>query len=153
MRIACSWCGKALPDNPSRDKSLESFLSHSICLFCMQKMNLFDEINGSIPYGLAVIDKDNKITSFETVSHISKNGGNSNILGKDYFEDFNPSLSVKSLKYKLSGLRRRKNDGQLELQYIISDNRNIHFTSVELTHFKNSGDTLINIKLIKKEEI
>ena len=87
-------------------------------------------------------------------SQIPKNGRkNGNIIGKDYFEEFNPALAIKSLKHKLSGLRRRKNDGQLELQYLITDDSNIHFSSVEMTHFKNTGNTMINMKLIKKEEL
>lgn len=155
--MACSWCSKILPQNAEANQSLERFLSHTICLLCMQKMELFDEISGSsidsaITYGQAVIDKDNKITSYETIDVSSDTELLDKPIGKDYFEEFNPTLSVKSLKYKLSGLRRRKTDGQFEVQYLIKDESNIHFTSIEMTHFKSSGDTLINMTLIKKEE-
>ncbi|MCE7736743.1 MAG: hypothetical protein GPJ54_17810 [Candidatus Heimdallarchaeota archaeon] len=156
--MACSWCNKIIPQNAETNQSLERSLSHTICLFCMHKMNLFDEINGSsidnsITYGQAVIDKDNIITSYETINVSSDMELLDNTIGKDYFEEFNPTLSVKSLKYKLSGLRRRKQDGQLELQYLIKDDSNIHFSSIEMTHFKSSGNTLINMTLIKKEEL
>lgn len=158
MIMACSWCNKILPQNTAANQSLERSLSHTICLLCMQKMELFDEINGysidsAITYGQAVIDKDNKITSYETINVTSDSEFLDKTIGKDYFEEFNPTLSVKSLKYKLSGLRRRKKDGQLEVQYLIKDEQNIHFTSIEMTHFKSSGDTLINMILIKKEEL
>lgn len=161
MRMACSWCNKILPQNLDANQSLERSLSHTICLHCMDKMNLFDGIDGSsidssLTYGQAVIDKDNKITSYETFDDRSIESDpeiRDSKIGKDYFEEFNPTLSVKSLKYKLSGLRRRKKDGQLELQYLIKDQANIHFSTIEMTHFKTSGDTLINMKLIKKEEI
>ena len=158
MQMGCSWCGKIIPQKNQVNQSLERSLSHTICLFCMNKMNLFDEIDGSlinssIPYGQVVIDKDNKVTSYETFNVPLNQEVKENTIGKDYFEEFNPTFSVKSLKYKLSGLRRRKKDGQLELQYLIKDDSNIHFTSIELSHFKTSGDTLINMKLIKKEEV
>ena len=144
--MACSWCSKILPQNTDANQSLERFLSHTICLSCMRKMKLFDEINGSS------IDKDNKITSYETINVASNTELLDKAIGKDYFEEFNPTLAVKSLKYKLSGLRRRKTDGQFEVQYLNNDESNIHFTSIEMTHFKSSGDTLINMTLIKKEE-
>ncbi len=155
--MACSWCGKILPHEAQALQSLESQLSHSICLPCIRKMEVFDEIDltmnddDSLKYGQAVIDKENKITSYETFNPKRMIDVFPNVLGKDYFKEINPSLSIKSLKYKLSGLRRRKSDGQLEMHYLILDEGNIHFSSIELTHFKSSGDTVINFKLVQEE--
>lgn len=156
MRMACSWCGKILPDNSNGEQSLESQISHSVCLPCIKNMNIFDEIdlntnNLPLKYGQAVINRENKITSYETFNPKRMIDVFPNVLGKDYFKEINPSLSIKSLKNKLSGLRRRKNDGQLEMHYIILDDNNIHFSSIELTHFKSSGDTVINFKLVHQE--
>lgn len=154
--MACSWCGKILPHETQRIQSLESQLSHSICLLCIRKMEVFDEIDlttndDSLKYGQAVIDKENKITSYETFNPKKMVDVFPNVLGKEYFKEINPSLSIKSLKYKLSGLRRRKSDGQLEMHYLILDDNNIRFSSIELTHFKSSGDTVINFKLVQQE--
>ena len=156
MRMACSWCGKMLPQNSQANQSIEGQLSHSICLPCIKQMEIFDEIdltqnNYPVKYGQAVIDKENKITSYETFNPKRMLDIFPNVLGKDYFKEINPSLAVKSLKYKLSGLRRRKSDGQLEMHYLISDEDKIHFSSIELTHFKSSGDTVINFKLVQQE--
>lgn len=154
--MACSWCGKILPINSKVKHSLESQISHSICLPCIKNMNIFDEIdlskkNSQLRYGQAVINRENKITSYETFNPKRMIEVFPNVLGKDYFKEINPSLSIKSLKNKLSGLRRRKNDGQLEMHYLILDDKNIHFSSIELTHFKSSGDTVINFKLVQQE--
>ena len=154
--MACSWCGKILPHKSGVASSLESQLSHSVCLPCIKNMDIFDEIdlssdNSPVKYGQAVINKENKITSYETFNPKRMIDVFPNVLGKDYFKDINPSLSIKSLKHKLSGLRRRKSDGQLEMHYLILDDNRIDFSSIELTHFKSSGDTVINFKLVQQE--
>lgn len=147
MKFVCAWCGIDMrtEEEPNSSNTVTQMISHDICLNCISKMEIFDEINLSginssdfyLPFGETIINANNEILKFRS------NLKNANIIGKNFFKDLIPKLTTSDIKNKLGGLRRRKSDGQREFYFLLRFKNELNLIYIELYHYVTKKETVI----------
>ncbi len=149
MPFVCAWCQKELtPSNA--DPLINNAESHSMCLKCIRENEIFEEIDISksqykIPWGETKINRNNVILNYRSSNKVQGNFLNRN------FKEIIPLLSVKEIRNKLGGLRRRKSNGHVDFCYLLKNQQQLDLVQIELSHNVNEGCTTIKIEQVFDE--
>ncbi|MCY3413168.1 MAG: hypothetical protein INQ03_16130 [Candidatus Heimdallarchaeota archaeon] len=151
----CAWCNKEMNLKPIVH---EGNVSHSICIDCIIELEIFEIIEvtedffNEIPFGETVINKQNEVSSFTTTMEFVPEKIIYDYIGKNYFDYVIPQIKNKDIMNKLGGLKRRNSNGIRTFHFILKRNGLPTLIELELSHFINSGETVIKLEILSDTE-